>query len=56
MSSLPYEELPPLVHQLLVMSRKGHTVMIMEGILELFNQFDKEEIREGSQEVEGYVI
>ncbi len=42
MKTLPYDELPALVYQLLVMASKGHPCMIMEGIIDLFNEFNKE--------------
>ena len=42
MKTLNHQELPPLVHQLLMLSSKGHRTLVLEGLLNLFNQFDKE--------------
>lgn len=39
---LKINELPPLVYQLLVLSVKGHRVMVLEGVRSLFNQLDQE--------------
>ncbi len=51
MKSLAVTELPPLVYQLLVLSTKGHRALVLEGIISLFNQLDKE-VLEGQQEEE----
>ena len=49
MKSLSYQDLPPLIHQLLVISCKGHVPLILEGILNLFNEFGKEEEEESEE-------
>ncbi len=53
MRTLPFEELPPLVHQLLVLPCKDHVDLVLEGILNLFDQFNKLDQQE--QESEEYV-
>ena len=54
MRTLPFDELPPLVHQLLVLPCKDHVDLVLEGILNLFDQFNKLDQQE--QESEEYVM
>ena len=34
-------EIPPLVYQLLCLSRKGHRNLVLEGLKLLFDKFDQ---------------
>lgn len=40
MTSLDVSELPPLVYQLLCLSKKGHKMLVLEGIKLLFDTLD----------------
>ena len=42
METLPVQELPPLVFQLLVLSSKGHKSLVLHGLKTLFNGLDQE--------------
>lgn len=41
MESLDLTEIPPLVYQLLSLSKKGHKTLILEGLKSLFDHLDK---------------
>ncbi len=41
MSSLDVSELPPLVYQLLSLSKKGHKMLVLEGVKMLFDNLDR---------------
>lgn len=41
MKSLDLAEIPPLVYQLLSLSKKGHKTLVLEGIKALFNHLDQ---------------
>ncbi|XP_064381889.1 Fanconi anemia group I protein-like isoform X2 [Halichondria panicea] len=40
MESLPVTEIPPLIYQLLSLSKKGHKMLILDGIKSLFDNLD----------------
>ncbi|XP_073239367.1 Fanconi anemia group I protein-like [Porites lutea] len=55
MKDLDFQELPPLVYQLLLLSTKGHKPLILEGVTSFFNNLDetcRKENKEDSSEVQ----
>ncbi|XP_020616716.1 Fanconi anemia group I protein-like [Orbicella faveolata] len=55
MRDLDFQELPPLVYQLLLLSTKGHKQLVLEGITSFFNNMDntcRKEDKEDSSEVQ----
>lgn len=55
MKTLKVSELPPLVYQLLVLSRKGHRSMVLEGIKLLFYQLDQDILEAPEEVMDRYV-
>ena len=49
MKTLPVQELPPLIHQLLLVARSGQYSLVLTGIKDLFNRTDKEKNDEPDQ-------
>ncbi|CAH3026008.1 unnamed protein product [Porites evermanni] len=55
MKDLDFQELPPLVYQLLLLSTKGHKQLVLEGVTSFFNNLDetcRKENKEDSSEVQ----
>ncbi len=40
MEGLPVTEISPLIYQLLSLSKKGHKMLVLEGIKSLFDNLD----------------
>ena len=49
MKTLPVQELPPLIHQLLLVAKNGQHSLILTSIKDLFNQTDKESDTDAEQ-------
>lgn len=52
MKTLPAQELPPLVYQLLLLAKKGHQSLILTGIKNLFNQETETNTEDENGEIE----
>lgn len=55
MKDLDFQELPPLVYQLLLLSTKGHKQVVLEGVTSFFNKLDEtchREDKDASSEVQ----
>ena len=48
--SLELEEIPPVVHQLLMLCSKGHRILVLEGVIAYFTQLDIECVQKEQQE------
>ena len=52
MESLPVQELPPIIYQLLLLASKGHHSFILTGITNLFDQLNQENMDTNEREDE----
>ncbi|XP_071959979.1 Fanconi anemia group I protein-like [Antedon mediterranea] len=46
-----FQELPPLIYQLLVLTTKGHKDLVLKGILNFFNNVEKQDIAQESEDI-----